>query len=593
MEGKRVKVAVIDSGIDCETEAKRHWKIQKKYCLINGEIKETDKCQDYLGHGTAVFSILYNYEYGEYLFFKIFEKSEQISIDSLIIVLQYIYHYVNCDMIHMSCGITGDERISELEQICILLSQKGTIIVSSFDNYGAISYPAAFSCVIGVDMDAKIVNKNLYKFIQGSEVNIRAIGTEQRLPWIDGKHAYVSGSSFAAPYITMKLIQYLYEGGEKGNVDSWLKDHAYKCESVPVREKMKRLKIHNAILFPYNKEIANLARHVSDITFEIYGIYDKIEMGKVGKSVLLNERNVKIQNIEQVQWDSSVDTIIIGHLEYYELFFPGIKERVIQEAMDHNLQIYLFDDKNIENVDICSGNIFVPAVDDTCININSFGKMYDIAKPVVSVLGTSSKQGKLSLQLFLKRMFQSDGYRVGYLGTEPSAFLYGADECYPMGESSAVKVQGSKALQTVNYFMHEIEKEDPDIILTGGQSQTIAYNYGNVGCHTIPQHEFLMGTLPDAIILCVNSFDEISYIDRTICYIESVTEGKVICLMLSPIVRNLKWSVLGNRQYIENGEVISIYKEKLIQNFSIPVYELFDDKEMENCYQTIIKFFTE
>lgn len=52
-----------------------------------------------------------------------------------------------------------------------------------------------------------------------------------------------------------------------------------------------------------------------------------------------------------------------------------------------------------------------------------------------------------------------------------------------------------------------------------------------------------MGTLPDAVVLCVNPFDDRDYIRRTIQFIESATEGKVIALCLFPM--ELKSETLG------------------------------------------------
>ena len=58
---------------------------------------------------------------------------------------------------------------------------------------------------------------------------------------------------------------------------------------------------------------------------------------------------------------------------------------------------------------------------------------------------------------------------------------------------------------------------------------------GTLHIMPLPQYELLMGTLPDAVVLCVNPFDDRDYIRRTIQFIESATEGKVIALCLSPL----------------------------------------------------------
>lgn len=592
-EKNKIKIVIVDSGIDCVSEIRKKWNIKKKYCFRNGEIYEDKRSNDVLGHGTAVFSALYCEDIAEYYVIKVFDDSESISEDTLKDVLEYIYMNIDCDIVHLSCGITMCEDIKSLEDICCRIEKKGTIIVAAFDNYGAMSYPAVFECVIGVDIDVTITNRNIYHFVEGKRIDIRAIGVEQRLPWLNGKHEYVSGASFAAPYITKKITIYLYNMGEKQNVRIWLRQNANKIYDFKSKYKEKKMfTINKAILFPCNKEIENIVRNSENVNFLIKGVYDKNEMGKIGKK-LLNNSDFSIMNINGLNWEDDFDTIILGHLDYYELFFPGIKQSLVNTAKAYKKNVFMFDDKNINKKNIDDDSVFVPIITENTFEKNCFGKLYEIAKPVIAILGTSPKQGKLSMQLFLKRMFESDGYKTGYLGTEPSTLLYCGDECYPMGENSMVKVEGNKAVQAVNYLMHKIEKKNPDVILAGGQSQTIAYNYSNIGCHTIPQHEYLVGVMPDVIILCVNIFDDFDYIQRTINYIEAVTEGKTICLMLCPLARNLKWSVLGNRQYMESEKKIMEYKNRMEDYFSCPVYILFSDEQMRLAYRDIINYLIE
>ena len=45
----------------------------------------------------------------------------------------------------------------------------------------------------------------------------------------------------------------------------------------------------------------------------------------------------------------------------------------------------------------------------------------------------------------------------------------------------------------------------------------------------------MTATQPDCVVLCVNPFDEISYIRRTILYIESSIDTKVISIVVFPM----------------------------------------------------------
>ena len=87
----------------------------------------------------------------------------------------------------------------------------------------------------------------------------------------------------------------------------------------------------------------------------------------------------------------------------------------------------------------------------------------------------------------------------------------------------------------LNSAINSISQKNVDIIISGCQSGTVVNDFGNVNYYTFSQNEFLLGTLPDAVVLCVNSYDEPVYIKRTIQYIESCVEGKVVALVLYPM----------------------------------------------------------
>lgn len=67
----------------------------------------------------------------------------------------YINDNVAFDILNLGVGITDCLDHEKLENLRNCLSQKG-IVVAAFDNFGAISYPAAYSCVIGADSKSTI-----------------------------------------------------------------------------------------------------------------------------------------------------------------------------------------------------------------------------------------------------------------------------------------------------------------------------------------------------------------------------------------------------------------------------------------------------
>ena len=86
----------------------------------------------------------------------------------------------------------------------------------------------------------------------------------------------------------------------------------------------------------------------------------------------------------------------------------------------------------------------------------------------------------------------------------------------------------------------------------------------------------MFGTRPDAVVLVINHFDEIQYINRTIRFIESSVDTKVICCVLSPANENLKLVDID-------------YRKRIADAVNVPV---FDYREQFNCiYDAIINYF--
>ena len=52
-------------------------------------------------------------------------------------------------------------------------------------------------------------------------------------------------------------------------------------------------------------------------------------------------------------------------------------------------------------------------------------------------------------------------------------------------------------------------------------------------------YEFLIATNPDIFILCVNYEDDVSYIMRTIHYVEGLVDAKLVGLVMYPLYRRI------------------------------------------------------
>jgi uncharacterized NAD-dependent epimerase/dehydratase family protein len=588
----KIRIAIIDSGVRLD-----HPAFVGKTPVIIDTAPSADS--GFHGHGTAVYNIIRKVEdIADIINFKLPWQEDGIEETCLIELLKKIDREYPVDIINLSLGVNVAEDYESLFSVCHSLAAKGVILISAFDNAGAISYPAAFAEVIGVSSGQNCPRIDDFEYIEDTMINIGAKGGVQRLAWDKPDYLMLGGNSFACAHATVQAARFMSQGiREFGALLEAFKNKAVKTFSlgtVGVTEKASpKPVIKKAALFPFFKEMHSLIRFTDMLDFEITGVYDSKYSALVGSTTdhIMKDTVAShtIQNIDQIQWDT-FDTLILGHLdEMSSLINKGaLRENLIKHALEHNKQVFSFDDVSKT---FTQDSVYCPVVSHKDLPPNRFGKLYRLDKPVVGVYGTSSRQGKFTLQLLLRQKLRDIGYTVGQIGTEPSALLYGMDYAYPMGYNSSVYIHGFDAIRYLNHIMNQLCEKQCDIIITGSQSGTIPYDTGNMAQYTLHQYEFLMGTQPDAVVLCVNPFDEPEYISRTIKFIESSVDCTVIALVVFPIDIKDGWSGIYGQKMPLTGEKYHALKADLYKRFNIPVYKLGDALDMENLVNTLTGFF--
>lgn len=578
-DGKGVKIVILDSGVCLSHPRLSAHKIYG-YNFIDNSLD----IEDYLGHGTAVTGIINQHvPKSDIYLIKLFDYDYTIEFEKLCRALEYINENVDFDILNLSVGITECPDHERLERLCLLLSEKG-IIISAFDNFGAVSYPAAYSCVIGVDSNTKYTNSFDYDFIDDETITIRGKGGNQRLLWNKSNYIIQSGSSFACAHITALVAKIIQD--KKLN----MKEILYKLreyatvvfEPQTYEENIPAFEIKRAICFPYNKEIDTLCRNESQLTFELVGIYDSKLNFNGGK---MTRYGKIIKNIEQLNWDDDFDTVILGHVsDLSDISKVDYYNYIRMLCSKHNKNLFQFDP--IEN----SPKIYSPNILNSYLPPLNFGKMHLIGKPTVAILGTSSCQGKFSLQLALRKEFIAHGYTVGQLGTEPQSILFGFDETFPCGYGTKLNLNEQIAIGYINHLLYKIERKNPDIIIVGGQSGLVPYAMYNLGNNSPYQRDLLLASSPDAIVLCVNYFDEIEYIQRTINYAESLTGSKVVALSIFPFDKAFSWSTVSSSLKLINPELLDLQIEFLEKEIGVKVYTQSQTKQL--CKE-LIRYFSE
>lgn len=591
----KISLAIIDSGVSLQHPDFKDDAVEG-LSITQEEISQD--FQDQNGHGTAIYGILRDTrEYCSIVNIKILDADEAKE-STLIAALRYcLAHHVQ--LVNISAGLTICFS-NELEKICQELEAAGTIIVSAFANDGSVSYPAAYSSVIGVDSGDFCFTKNELEYVENSIVNIRAYGRIQRLRWLSPPMLMLGGSSFACAHVTCMAAELMatgYSGKEAILAQLKLKaKYMWKPLLPDPKDKLTHT-IKKAALFPFNKEMHGLIRFGDLLSFEITDVYDVKYSGHVGAATdhLLGDQTVtslKIQNISKIDWER-IDTLILGHMEQLSaaINYNDLLTDLLVQAQKHDVFVYAFDDLTSVLQSLNKPpEVYFPSVTSKDLPSFQFGKLYRISKPVLGIFGTSSKQGKFTVQLELRRRFLKAGYEVGQIGTEPTALLYGMDCVFPSGYHTTVKLD---RYDVVRYLNHEVNRlcEKNEIILVGSQSGTVSYDTGNLKQTALSNYEFLIGTQPDAVILCVNPYDSEGFLKRTINLIESAASAEVIALVLFPMKLKSDWSGIYGGKTKMAAEEIDETKKRLFKAFNRPVFCLGAPEEMDQLAEISAEFF--
>lgn len=605
-DGQGIRIVVIDSGINLSHPIIQNMNISDKSIAIHidsNEIILSKNINDEFGHGTAVCGILAKLvPKAELIILKIFDEESLYSDENkLIFALKYILKNVQCDIIHMSLGITTPS--TELKKMCKKLYANGIVMISSYDNAGAISYPANYAEVIGVDVDDRCIRPDDFMLIESNNTIVLAKGGNHRLAWINPQYIISRGSSFSAAYVTAYVAKMLSIGVGKDGILSAFQDISLKSIKIE-KQNMPNLyeipfEIKNAVIFPYNKEMHSLVNYADYLPFNIKMICDSKYTGRINKKVgSFNGKNkFTINSIDNICWED-IDTLILGHLKELESTIgQSIKKEILEICTSKQVNVYAFDDSEVStllNDFIQRGlSIYTPKINNISYLKQYMGKMFQYSKPVVGVFGTSSQQGKFTLQLSLRYNLLSMGYTVAQIGTEPTSLLFGLDACYPFGYNSTIHLNETESILAINYLVHVIDekRKDADIIIVGSQSGTVPTLYNNISQMTTQQLAFLMGIMPDIVILCVNADDEIDVILRNIKAIEGVGKTTVIAIAIYPLSYTNSWEQMNNkRSRIENIEEITQKLKICIQK---PVFVIGDNSDTNNLCNLIINSLSE
>jgi len=562
-----IKIAIIDSGVKKNHPAFQKTSVKGFSLQIghNGKVNKISDFTDTNGHGTAVFYLINSLTINKDITnIKIYFDNLELTQNIFESFLSYICDYYQFDIINISMGITNCTHTNKLQKICDHFYEKGTIIISAFDNDGAVSFPAALNHVIGVDGAEYIDSIGDYITIERDIVNVVGKMKYQKVAWIKPDYNIVKGNSFTCCYITAIICRMVQDDGLQ-EIQRRFFSEKYDRETT----KGPCFRIENAVVFPFNKEIHVLASHEKLLPFNIKAYYSVALTGQIGRSVCsvlgYGENTKIIQDIENIDW-SIFDTLILGHIDQLNsLSKRNYGNLLLSLAKKHDKYIYSFDGNGFSD-EMNSEWFYAPEPKVEYI-LKRNGKLFQTNIPILCVCGTNSKQGKYSLQLYFRKRLMDVGYKVGQLGTEPTAILFGMDEVFHCGYNQHLNFSAEEIYLLINQMIWNITDKEPEIILAGCQSGLLPYNNSNVQQFPTIHRLCLEAIQPDAIILCINPFDDIEYVKRTINVAEGITGARVIGGVCFPSDYLEGWSGrLGKMERIsfeKEQKIKDLYKKQL------------------------------
>ncbi len=637
-----MKLAIIDRGVE-----KTHRRLEN--ATISGITIEKNQLKDFViiedkfcdidGHGTAIASIIHKINPNVHLVaIKLLGPENVITEDLLAEGISYCSKIPDIELINVSMGIPTNNPSQALVKACDEAIKSGKVIVAASHPFpDKKCYPAAFPLVFGV-ATGLVKSKMNYKYLGKGAVNVLAKGTTQRIAWKENSFRIGAGTSYATAHFCALLSHKMNSNGnfkrtnliKKVIEDSdneieelnYLKNYEVqvvddilsetkKNEAISLYKPFSNISFAKKVaMFPYTeKENSTIVNFRNNIPLEIVAYIDyprsfsKINGFQLGDDSL----NDKIIKRNLVNRDYEIfDTLIVGYYldQTYDInviFGNKIVYKCIQLNKNFILwdkNVYFFIKKIIKkNYPGYSGTIYFQSVDlEMDTYIKQFRFLPEVNVPVIGVIGTGSKQGKVTTQLRIKEILQNSGYKVSHLSTEPQGAVLGANFSFPYGYKSSVQLKQELWPSFVETTMRLIQEANkPNIIVSGIQGGLLPRATVN------PKHKYLLNSLnfivslkPDGIVCAINPMDDIDLIKKTIETLKSFVRFRLLFFVITPWYRDFLYI---HNQYVSNYKILSENEltEKIRwyqKELGVPVLDIMDKRNSDLVLHSIQNAFS-
>lgn len=206
---KKIKVALIDSGIDGSFTGKVSLGKSILCKEKNGAIYWSDDYSDQNGHGTYCAQIINSYcKYVDFIVIKILDQNNTGSSRALVEALQYLL-VLTVDIVNMSLSVFHNEYAKEIEQLCSRLKDNGAIVNVSVQNHEKTSFPASLKSTIGI---RGAFNVDSYSIWYNPDIEIQCIANivPVLVKNIDGTKTFFGGNSKSTALVSGLLAKTMH-----------------------------------------------------------------------------------------------------------------------------------------------------------------------------------------------------------------------------------------------------------------------------------------------------------------------------------------------------------------------------------------------
>lgn len=204
--GRKVRVAVIDSGIDAGHPALDGCVDVDGAADVTIDADErieivTGPHGDAYGHGTACAGVIHSLAPDARLTsVRVLDGSLAGKARQFVAGLEWAVAQ-RFDVINLSLGTRRADLAFDLHQLCDAAYFNGTVVVTAANNVHRQSYPSLFSSVISVASHLG-ADPERFHYNPAPPTEFLARGIDVDLAWSGGGRVTATGNSFAAPHVT-------------------------------------------------------------------------------------------------------------------------------------------------------------------------------------------------------------------------------------------------------------------------------------------------------------------------------------------------------------------------------------------------------